>query len=154
LPALMKLLVVACFLSVMATISAAPIPIQSFNKEADGVVFTMSPGKLKLTVCSDGIVRVMYSPGTNLPSGQDFVVTNRSWPKKSFKVSETNGKITLSTEKLKVAVDKGSGALAFFDAANHLLASEPADGGKAMPAVTVNGEATFQPEQTFISPDD
>ncbi|HXS68512.1 MAG TPA: glycoside hydrolase family 31 protein [Candidatus Polarisedimenticolia bacterium] len=138
----------------MARISAAPIPVQSFNKEADGVVFTMSPGKLKLTVCSDSIVRIMYSPGTNLPSGQDFVVTNRSWPKKSFQVAEAGEKIVLSTEKLKVAVDKGSGALAFFDAADHLLVSEPADGGKAMPAVTVNGEATFQPEQTFTSPND
>ena len=141
-------------LCVAAKTFATAIPVESFKKEADGVSFTMSPGKLKLTVCSANIVRVMYSPGTNLPVGQDFVVTNRSWPKTSFKVSDAKEKITLSTEKLKVTVDKATGALGFFDVAGHLLVSEPADGGKSMPAVTVNGESTFQPQQTFTSPND
>src|SRR5436190_10551716 len=104
--ATMRLLLAAFVFGEVATLSAAPIPVQSFKKDPDGVTFSMSPGKLKLTVCSDSIVRVMYSPATNLPAGQDFVVTNRSWPKKSFKVADANGKITLSTEKLKVAVDR------------------------------------------------
>jgi hypothetical protein len=43
-------------------VSAAPIPVQSFHQNADGVTLTMSSGKLKLTVCSDSIVRVRYSP--------------------------------------------------------------------------------------------
>ena len=57
--------------------SATPIPVRSVHTNADGVTLTMSPGKMKLTVCSDGIVRVMYSPTATLPAGQDFVVTNR-----------------------------------------------------------------------------
>ena len=47
---------------------AASIPIQSVNKDSDGLTLTMSPGKMKLTVCSDGIVRVMYSPAAALPA--------------------------------------------------------------------------------------
>jgi len=149
-----KFLLAAFLFNAVTALTAAPIPVQSFKKEADGVACIMSPGKLKLTVCSDSIVRVMYSPGTTLPAGQDFVVTNRSWPKTSFKVGEANGKVTLSTKKLRVTVDKATGALAFFDAAGNPLANEPANGGKAMPAVTVNGESAFQPEQTFTSPKD
>ncbi|MGA2854309.1 MAG: TIM-barrel domain-containing protein, partial [Verrucomicrobiota bacterium] len=133
---------------------AASISVQSFQKDADGVTLTMSPGKMKLTVCSDSIVRVMYSPAATLPAGQDFVVTNHSWKKASFKVADSNGKLTLTTGKLKVAVDKATGAVSFFDAAGNLLLAEPAAGGKTMTAATVNGESSFQPEQTFTSPAD
>jgi alpha-D-xyloside xylohydrolase len=150
----MRMLFAMFVFCVAATTFAGSIPVQSFKKEADGVSCIMSPGKLKLTVCSDSIVRVMYSPGATLPTGQDFVVTNRSWPKTSFKVAEANGKVTLATKKLKVTVDKATGALAFYDAAGNLLASEPSDGGKFMSPATVNGEVTFQPEQTFNSPND
>jgi len=133
---------------------AASIPIQSVNKDSDGLTLTMSPGKMKLTVCSDGIVRVMYSPAAALPAGQDFVVTNRSWAPTSFKVAEANGQVTLTTSKLKVAVDKATGAVQFFDSSNKLLLAEPADGGKTMKPVTVNGESSYQPEQAFTSPAD
>lgn len=140
----------------LATFStpAASIPVQSFHKDADGVTMAMSPGTMKLTVCSDRIVRVMYSPTATLPAGQDFVVTNHSWKKASFKVADSSGELTLTTGKLKVAVDKASGAVAFYDASGNRLLAEPAAGGKTMTAATVNGESSFQPEQTFTSPAD
>jgi alpha-glucosidase (family GH31 glycosyl hydrolase) len=132
--------------------NAAAIPVQSVAATADGVTLGMSPGTLRLTVCSDSIVRVMYSPTAALPAGQDFVVTNHSWPAVPFKVADRRGQLTITTRKLKVSVDKASGAVAFYDAAGGRLLAEPATGGKTMTAVTVNGEASFQPEQVFTSP--
>ena len=67
---------------------AAPIGVTGVTKDSDGVTFAMSPGTMKLTVCSDGIVRVMYSPTTTLPVGQNFAVTNHSWPRVAFKVAQ------------------------------------------------------------------
>ena len=58
------------------TASGASIPVQSFKASGEGVTLAMSPGTMKLTVCSDGIVRVEYSPAGVLPAGQDLVVTN------------------------------------------------------------------------------
>ena len=132
---------IACCLKISST-SAASIPVQSLHKDADGVALTMSPGKMKLTVCSDGIVRVMYSPTATLPTGQDFVVTNHSWASTSFKVAEANGKVTVTTRKLKVAVDKTSGAVAFYDVAGKLLLAESAGGGKT---VTANAPVRIPP---------
>ena len=68
----------------VTALTAASIPVQSYREDADGVTLTMSPGKMKLTVCSDSIVRVMYSPNAALPVGQDFAVKeggSRSRPK-------------------------------------------------------------------------
>jgi len=134
--------------------SAAAIPVQSVHTDSDGVVLTMSPGKMKLTVCSDSIVRVMYSPTATLPSGQDFAVTNHSWPATSFHVADSSGTVTVATRKLKIAVNKATGAVAFYDASGHLLLAGSTTGGKTMTAVTVNGESSFQPEQSFASPAD
>ena len=134
--------------------SAAPIPVQSVQTDADGITLTMSPGKMKLTVCSDSIVRVMYSPTATLPSGQDFAVTNHSWPATSFRVADASGIVTVNTRKLKIAVDRATGAVAFYDASGHRLLAEPAAGGKMVKAMTVNSETFYQPEQTFTSPAD
>ena len=150
----MWLSILACAVGSVVAAPAAPILVQSFTKGLDDVVFTMSPGTMKLTICSDGIVRIMYSPNAVLPAGQDFVVTNHSWPRTPFNAADANGKVTLTTRKLKVAVDKASGTLAFYDAAGKLLLAEPADGGKTMTAATVNGESSYQPQQTFTSPAD
>jgi alpha-D-xyloside xylohydrolase len=146
---------VAVFIAAnVTTLSAASIPVQTFHKDADGVTLVMSPGRMKLAVCSDRIVRVMYSPTATLPAGQDFVVTNHSWPRTAFTVADAGGKLTVATRELKVAVDKVTGAVAFFDASGHLLLGEPADGGKTMTPATVNGEASYQPQQVFNSPHD
>jgi hypothetical protein len=100
---------------------AASLPVQSFHTDSDGVTLAMSSGKMKLTVCSDSIVRVMYSPTATLPAGQDFVVTNHSWPRTSFKVVDVNGKVTVTTRTLKATVDKASGAVSFFNTSGKLL---------------------------------
>ncbi len=97
---------------------------------------------MKLTVCSDSIVRVMYSPTATLLAGQDSTVTNHSWRAASFKVADSSGKLTLITRKLKVAVDKATAAVTFFGAFGHLMLGEPAGGGKTTTAATVNGESS------------
>ncbi|HZI32583.1 MAG TPA: TIM-barrel domain-containing protein, partial [Candidatus Binatia bacterium] len=135
-------------------ILAAPIPVTGVNKNPDGVTFTMSPGIMKLTVCADRIVRVQYSPTATLPASQDFAVTNQFPRSAAFQVVDANGRVTLTTRKLKVTVDKATGAVAFFDASGDLLLGEPADGGKTMTPVKVNGESSYQPEQSFTSPAD
>jgi alpha-D-xyloside xylohydrolase len=67
-------------------------------------------------------------------------------------VEDFGAKLTVATHKLKIAVDKATGAVAFYDASGNLLLAEPAAGGKAMAAVTVNGQSSYQPEQSFTSP--
>jgi alpha-D-xyloside xylohydrolase len=136
------------------TAPAAPIPVRSTQRDADGVTLKMSPGTMKLQVCLDGLVRVRYSPTATIPAGQDFVVTNQFHKSVKFKVADAGGAVSLTTRKLKVTVDKTSGALAFYDTAGKLLLAESADGGKSMTPATVNGESSYQPEQTFASPAD
>jgi alpha-D-xyloside xylohydrolase len=92
-----------------AQIFAAPAAVTSVEKVSDGVTFAMSLGTLKLTVCSDSIVRVRYSPTATVPAGQCFAVTHHFSKTPSFKVADANGKVTVATRKLKITVDKATG---------------------------------------------
>ena len=84
----------------------------------------------------------------NLPAGQDFVVTNHSWPATAFKVADSRAKLTISTSSLKVAVDKGKRARwRFLTRPGRPLLAEFATGGKAIPAGTVNGERHISPSR-------
>ncbi len=133
---------------------ASPMPVQSVTRNDDGATLTLQPGILKLRVCDERILRVTYAPGAALPERSSFVVTN-TWPATPpFELEETPDEVTLSTAALRVAIDRATGALRFLDPSGGILLEEPADGGKSMTPVTVNGESAHRPMQVFRCPAD
>src|SRR5579862_4012182 len=134
--------------------AAAPMPVEKVEKQSDGVLLHMKPGVLKIQVCMDRIIRVIYAPMDIIPSTlQDFVVT-KQWTPVPFNLKESPATVTVSTEKLTVQIDRTTGQVQFFDAKDAPILQEVAGGGKTMTPVTVNGESSYQPEQSFTSPDD
>ena len=118
-------------------------PITSVSKETDGVRATFhSGGVLKLQVCSDSIIHVLYSPTGNFPNRPDYIVTKSSWPAAQFNVETSDKKTTLSTSAVKVLVDQESGSVTF-SAGNEQLWN---DSARYMWPVTVNGEKTYRSE--------
>lgn len=147
-------LLAAVSLRMAGACGAAPIPVTSFQQDANGVTFAMDPGVMRVQVCGERIVRVIYAPGPELPAGSGFVV-NADWPaSSSFDVAADAEAIVLSTDALAVRIDRATGALRFLDSFGAVLLEEPADGGKSMPPTTVNGEETYRPTQVFVSPAD
>ena len=97
------------------------IQVKSFIKENDGVLFKMEPGLLKLQVCSDKIIRVIYTPKEELPKEMDsHAVVTLDWAKVDFNVTDKNDEIVVSTDKVNVVVDKKSGAVNFYDKSGRL----------------------------------
>ena len=47
-------------------------PVRNVQQQADGVVLTMGTGTLKIQVCSDSIIRVLYSPTASFPKRTDL----------------------------------------------------------------------------------
>ena len=120
-----------------------PVPITKVTKESDGLRATFESGAvLKLQICSDSIIHVVYSPSTNAPNHPDYVVIKNSWPAAQFNL-ETSGKNTvLSTPTVKATIDQETGGITF-SAGNEQLFTD-AD-NKLIP-VTVNGEKTYRSE--------
>src|SRR5690348_15119947 len=69
------LVVCFCFSFTPAYAQWTPLnPVRRVQQQADGVVLSMGTGTLKIQVCSDSIIRVLYSPTTTFPKRTDYVV--------------------------------------------------------------------------------
>jgi|KBSSwiStaDraftv2_1062776.scaffolds.fasta_scaffold00183_43 alpha-D-xyloside xylohydrolase len=120
--------------------------ITNVVKESDGLHAVFQSGAiLKLQVCSESIIHVVYSPTSSVPNRPQYVVTKTSWPTAQFNV-ETSGKTTaLSTSTVKATIDQKSGSIAF-SAGNDQLFTNAAN---YMTPATVNGEKTYRSEMVI-----
>jgi len=150
-PILRFLLPPVIAISALWTISAeaqwSPMnPVRTFHQETDGVLFSMGTGTLKIQVCSDSIVHVLYSPTATFPKGRDFVVIKDSWPAAKWTVQSTDDTVTLSTSLLKLTVTKKDGAISYAETNGTPLLQEAS---RSMRAEKVNGEDTYRAESFF-----
>jgi alpha-D-xyloside xylohydrolase len=88
-----------------------PNPVNKFEKQADGVLFTMQTGVLKLQMCTDSIIHVIYAPKWPLPARKDYVVIKTQWAPVQWNVQSDEKSVTVSTARIKVAVDRKEGLL-------------------------------------------
>ncbi len=115
-------------------------PITDARKEADGVVFTMKTGTMKLQVCSESIVRVLYSPTSAFPDRPEFVVIKKTWPATQWSMQAGNDSVVVTTPELKITVTRKDGNVLFADATGKKLFE---DYGRRLTPVVVNGENTY-----------
>src|SRR6266700_2434783 len=88
-------------------------PVKQVQQQADGVLFSMGTGTLKVQVCSDSVIRVLYSPTAAFPKLPDYVITKESWPAAQWTMQSTDDEVTLTTSLLKVRVTRKDGAIAY-----------------------------------------
>src|SRR5258705_10744076 len=122
-------------------------PVRKVQQEADGVLFTMGTGTLKVQVCSDSIIRVLYSPTATFPKRTDFVVIKDSWPAAKWEMQSSDDAVTISTSLLKLTITRKDGAIAYAEANGSPLVQEAS---RSMRAEKVNGEDTYRTE-SFIN---
>jgi len=128
---------------------ADPIPVQSFDKDAAGVTFKMSPGLLRIEPVGDRTFHVVYAQGDALPNNPLFAVEKQPVPG-AFNVTEAADTVTVKAAQCSVVVDKKTGALSFLDAAGKPFLNETADGGKSLTPATVGGVDTNAVDQKFV----
>jgi alpha-D-xyloside xylohydrolase len=122
-------------------------PVRKVHQETDGVLFTMGTGTLKVQVCTDSIIRVLYSPTATFPKRTDFVVIKNSWPAAKWDMQSSDEAVTISTSLLKITVTRKDGAIAYAESNGSPLVQEAS---RSMRAEKVNGEDTYRAE-SFIN---
>jgi alpha-D-xyloside xylohydrolase len=118
-------------------------PVSTLNQQPDGIVLTMQKGTLRLTICSDSIVRVTYSTDGTFPDVPSYVVTKTSWPAVPWTMESTDHAVKVSTSQMSVTVAKKDGAILFSDASGRKLFQ---DYDRTLTLVEINGEKTYQAE--------
>jgi len=118
-------------------------PVTSVQKQADGVQFTLKAGTMKLQVCSDTIIRVLYSPTASFPSRTDYVIIKNSWAPVKWDMQSADDAVTLTTAQLKVTVLRKDNSLTFSGPAGPPLFQQTE---LTMTPTVVNGEKTYTSE--------
>src|ERR1700680_69472 len=106
-------LVLCLFVLNVAAQWAPRNPVRQVQSQPDGVLFTMLTGTLKLKVCTDSIIRVLYSPTATFPDRPDYVVTRKAWLTPRWTKQSTEDDVTISTSRLNVVVSRKDGSITY-----------------------------------------
>ena len=118
-------------------------PVTAVQKQNDGVQFTLKTGTLKLQVCSETIIRVLYSPTASFPSHTDYVVIKNSWVPVQWDMQSSDDSVSLATAQLKVTVTRKDSAVTFAGLTGKPLFQQ---NEVTMTPAVVNGEHTYSSE--------
>ncbi len=118
-------------------------PVRNVQQQADGVLFTMGTGTLKVQVCSESVIHVLYSPTATFPKRADFVVTKDTWPAAQWSMQSGDDAVTLATSLLKVTVTRKDGAISYGEIHGDSLVQESS---RSLTPAKVNGEDTYRAE--------
>jgi len=118
-------------------------PVTGFERTANGVVLPRKSGTMKLEVCSESIIRVLYSPTGSFPNRPDPVVIKTNWPSVNWTLETTDEAIALVTSQVRAVVKRKDGSVTFQDASGKQLFQQTE---LTMTPVTVNGEPTYHAE--------
>jgi len=120
-------------------------PVRQVQQQPDGVLFSMGTGTLKVQVCSDSVIHVLYSSTASFPKRADLVVIKESWPAAPWSMQSTDDAVTLTTSLVKITVTKKDGAISYAEVRGGTLVQEAS---RSLTPEKVNGEDTYRAESS------
>jgi hypothetical protein len=84
-------------------------PVRPSQKDAPGLTIVLEKGALRFEVCSDSMIRVLYSPSHEFSKIAGYVVIKSNWPSSPFDVTESAAEITLTYDGRRVEIKRNLG---------------------------------------------
>lgn len=104
--------------------------VVTYQKEHDGVSFTLDHGLMKVKICFNNMVQVKYTILPLFLDKSSLVITNEWISIPDFTVNELPGEIVITTSRLKVIVDRKTNSIRYTDLSGNTILSEDATHGK------------------------
>ncbi len=146
---LSKILTAVLLLLIINTTAVKAFVI-SYKKEANGLLFKLDKGLMKVTVCEDDIIEVKYTIFDNFITKPSLIV-NAKWGLPALKVSEDRYQVTIITKRLKVIINKATNKVTYKDLYDKEITSEDS---KSITPATIAGISTYNISSQFNSPKD
>lgn len=123
------------------------------ERKPDGIAVHLGSGELRLQVISDTVIRIAFSASPDFFSRTTIDRVPLAPSTASFKVTQSTTAFTLATAKLRVLVDRQTGAVSFIDVSGRPMLSET-PGSRVLERVSVQGEQTFHIQQKWKARED
>ncbi len=138
---------IALLLALPLTAQFNPInPVQDVKQNPGGAAFSLQTGVLRIDVCNDSMVHVIYSPTGAFPGIPHPAIVKTVWPTPHFEFTQSNKDATIATSRLRVTVNRADGAIVFGDSTGRKLTQE---GPHLMRPARVNGEDLYRSQAVF-----
>lgn len=135
-------------------VAGLPIGPFGFVRLRNGVQLRVNGVVKTVLFYGPATVRVNSNDGRNYWTAKSIVVTG-SPAETPFTLSDAAGALTLTTAKLKLSIDKRSGAISFFDGTGKLYTSEDATRPQRVKPVAISDAPTYEVENRFtLRPDE
>ncbi len=118
-------------------------PVSSVQEQADGVVYAMHSGMLRIQVCSDSMIHVLYSATSSFPNTPQYVVTKTTCAPAQWTMQATDKDVIIETPRMKITITRADGSILYSDATSNRLFK---DYTRTLTPVTMNGEKTYHSE--------
>ncbi|MBN1128251.1 MAG: DUF5110 domain-containing protein [Chitinispirillaceae bacterium] len=145
--------ILSCIIVIGSNIlsGAAAQSVSSFTKESDGALCVLSNNaRLKLQVCGENIIRVVYTMGTDIPAPQGLIVARSSFSlPASWDATDNGTAIVVTTARVRATVTKSNALISFASASGTTVCSETA---RSLTATSKGGTAGFSGTLSFDSP--
>lgn len=126
----------------------------AYTRLREGVQLRVNGVWKNLIFYADDTVRVNATLGENYWTAASLVVTARPQPV-PFSIAETPAMLAIVGRKLRIEIDKASGALRFLDRDGRLYTSEQADAPQALKKVLISSAPTYEAQNTLtLHPDE
>jgi len=123
-------------------------PPTGFERIDDGIILNLKGGALKVQLCTDQVVRIVFDPGRKLQPRESLVV-ERTWEPVSFEVESGDREVKVSARNLIILINKNSGAVSFYDEGGKLFLQEDQESPRRLTRALVMGEKTYHVQQNF-----
>ena len=107
------------------------------HRDPAGISLLLESGQIRLQVITESIVRCVYTLAQTFADDASHMVLPQNDATHEWEVTETNDSVTLTTRRLRLEIDRRTGAFAWYNASRELLVREPAAGGKHLEQVDV-----------------
>jgi len=130
----------------------------TFTSSDHGIIASIAaPGEsgaklVRIEVVDEDIIRVSASAEDHFSDRESLITVPGISGEVPFEVTEADGSVVISTDKLQVKLSLQSGEVEFTDKEGRMLLQELKGGGKSFAPITVDGSHGYTFRQVFESP--
>jgi len=130
--------------------SGAEAGLGGMTMTGDVPPLTIGDGTLKLEVCSDDVIRVLYATDTAFFTRTSLAAApKRCDAATPWELVDEGGTRFLRTTRVELRIDIATGHIAFHDRSGNLIVAEKAGGGRTLEPATIQGDMTNHVRQEW-----
>jgi alpha-D-xyloside xylohydrolase len=141
----------ALCLLVMLT-AVLPTPSQDLERTKNGAVIHSVAGPVRIEACSDSVIHVVAGPAASHPPQQMVPTVIQPCSNTKFTIGGDGSRHSVQTTKIRVEVDKHTGAIQFLTAGGDPILREQGQNGRIVPPAEPGDSRDGVRQEFLLSP--